>query len=77
MYLSSHLASYHITLTRTILTTLSAQGVMGVADVLKSESEAVLKGLKALGMDVWMITGDNPTTAEAIGKYGYEIWVWV
>eukprot|EP01031_Cornospumella_fuschlensis_P029002 gene29002-35007_t len=44
------------------------QGVMGVADVLKSESEAVLKGLKALGMDVWMITGDNPTTAEAIAN---------
>lgn len=49
--------------------------MIGVADVLKPESEAVLKGLKALGMDVWMITGDNPTTAEAIGKYGGVLYV--
>ena len=43
-------------------------GVMGVADLLKPESVRAVRELKYMGLDVWMLTGDNRFTAEAIGK---------
>jgi len=43
-------------------------GIIGVADVLKQDSEAAVRGLESLGLDVYMITGDNRRTAEAIGR---------
>ena len=42
-------------------------GVLGIADVLKPEAVDTVKMLKTMGIDVWMVTGDNRTTAEAIG----------
>jgi Cu+-exporting ATPase len=43
-------------------------GVIAVADTLKPESREAVEQLKALGLDVWMLTGDNQATAEAIAR---------
>ena len=45
-----------------------AAGVISVADILKLESPAAVSELKALGLQVWMLTGDNRATADAIAK---------
>ncbi|HWK80345.1 MAG TPA: heavy metal translocating P-type ATPase, partial [Thermomicrobiales bacterium] len=41
-------------------------GVLGVADTLKPAAAETIAELKALGLDVWMVTGDNERTARAI-----------
>jgi Cu+-exporting ATPase len=40
--------------------------VLSVADTVKPESAEAVAQLKALGVDVWMLTGDHPATARAI-----------
>ncbi|MGC4107468.1 MAG: heavy metal translocating P-type ATPase [Thermomicrobiales bacterium] len=48
-------------------------GVLGVADTLKPGAAETIAELKALGLDVWMVTGDNERTARAIAaKVGIE-----
>jgi Cu+-exporting ATPase len=44
----------------------AAAGVIAVADTLKPESPEAVAQLKALGLAVWMLTGDNAATARAI-----------
>ena len=43
-------------------------GIIAVADVVKASSAGAIKSLTDMGIDVAMITGDNRSTAEAIGK---------
>jgi Cu+-exporting ATPase len=41
-------------------------GIIAVADILKPESPQAVAELKALGLQVWMLTGDNAATARVI-----------
>ena len=45
-----------------------AHGIVAVADVLKPEARAAVDGLRALGIEVAMLTGDTRLTAEAIAR---------
>src|SRR5690606_11839734 len=47
--------------------------VLGVADPIKPESAEAVAQLKALGLSVWMLTGDNEATARAVaGQVGVD-----
>jgi Cu+-exporting ATPase len=43
-------------------------GILGVADTLKENTPKAISELKKMDLEVAMITGDNPRTAEAIGR---------
>lgn len=45
-----------------------AQGVIGIADTIKSTSREAIAQLQALGLEVVMLTGDNQQTAQAIAR---------
>ena len=43
-------------------------GIIAVADTIKEDSSAAVKELKNMGISVFMLTGDNELTADAIGR---------
>jgi P-type Cu+ transporter len=43
-------------------------GVIAIADPIKSTTKAALDGLRNYGIRIVMLTGDNKTTAEAVGR---------
>ncbi len=43
-------------------------GVIGIADAIKPEAATTVQSLQKLGIDVWLLTGDNRRTAEAVAK---------
>jgi len=44
------------------------KGAIAVADTLKEGAKEAIEELKKMGLEIWMITGDNKKTAQAIGK---------
>jgi Cu+-exporting ATPase len=54
--------------TTMILASDQPLGIIAVADTLKKNAVKSVQLLKKLGLEVWMITGDNERTAQAIGK---------
>ena len=51
----------------------ASAGLLAIADTLKENSAEAVEKLKKLGLDVVMLTGDHPRTAEAISrKVGIE-----
>ncbi|WP_433606265.1 heavy metal translocating P-type ATPase [Dactylosporangium sp. CA-139114] len=48
-------------------------GLIGVADTVRPEAAAAVAQLRDLGLDVWMLTGDERRTAEVVaGRVGIE-----
>jgi Cu+-exporting ATPase len=45
-----------------------AAGIIAVADTLKENSTEAVAELRGLGLEVYMLTGDNLRTAQAIGR---------
>jgi Cu+-exporting ATPase len=43
-------------------------GAIGIADTLRTEAPAAVHRLHQMGMEVWMITGDNRRTAESVAR---------
>ena len=56
---------------RTVVLTLidgALSGIIGIADTVKDGSREAIAALRAQGLDVVMITGDNALTAQAIAR---------
>ncbi|MBQ5335159.1 MAG: heavy metal translocating P-type ATPase [Oscillospiraceae bacterium] len=43
-------------------------GILAAADTLRPDSKAAVRRLRELGLKTVMLTGDNPRTAEAVGR---------
>ncbi len=43
-------------------------GILSIADPIKPSAAAALQALRAIGLKIVMLTGDNPDTADAVGK---------
>ena len=62
-----HLASQTKTVVPVILDGETA-GLIAFADTVKPEAAAAVRRLHDMGLNVWMITGDNRLTAEAVAR---------
>jgi heavy metal translocating P-type ATPase len=43
-------------------------GILSISDPIRKEAVAVVKALRARGTQVWMLSGDNVTTAKAVAQ---------
>lgn len=43
-------------------------GILGIADKVKEDAAKTVSDLRSMGAHVWMITGDNERTAQAVAK---------
>ncbi|GGO29944.1 hypothetical protein GCM10010116_60000 [Microbispora rosea subsp. aerata] len=43
-------------------------GMIAVADTIRPESREAVERLRALGLEVWMLTGDNRVTADVVAR---------
>jgi Cu+-exporting ATPase len=43
-------------------------GLITIADPVRAESAEAVRGMRAAGLDVWMLTGDAQATAEAVAR---------
>jgi len=43
-------------------------GIIGISDPIKEDSQKAIKQLQTMGINVYMLTGDNQQTAEAVAK---------
>ncbi|MBX6381871.1 MAG: copper-translocating P-type ATPase [Microbispora sp.] len=43
-------------------------GMIGVADTVRPEAREAVERLRALGLEVWMLTGDNRVTADVVAR---------
>jgi copper-transporting P-type ATPase V len=43
-------------------------GAIALADTVKPEARAAIEGLRRMGIDVELLTGDNPRAAQAVGQ---------
>ncbi|KAL1794626.1 hypothetical protein ACET3X_006442 [Alternaria dauci] len=65
---SSHSESLSIAGTKTqTSSTWRLACTFSIADPLRPEAPGVISALQARGIDVWMLSGDNQTTANAVG----------
>ncbi len=46
----------------------AAAGLLVIADPIRPESADAVRGLRADGAEVWLLTGDNRATAEAVAR---------
>ncbi len=46
----------------------NAIAIIGIADSIKTTSEAAVRKLETLGIEVYMLTGDSESTAQAVAK---------
>jgi len=51
-----------------------AAGLIGVSDPIKESTPAAIRELRAAGLKIIMVTGDNTTTAKAVAnKLGIDL----
>lgn len=43
-------------------------GILGITDKVKEDAQEAVRALRSMGADVWMITGDNERTANAVAR---------
>ena len=43
-------------------------GMLALSDIIRSESRPVVMAMEKMGIEVWMVTGDNARTAEHVAK---------
>ncbi len=53
---------------RQAVPTFAVVGLVGLADTPRAESAGAISRMKAMGLEIVMITGDNPATAEAVAN---------
>jgi len=49
-------------------TAWTLNAMFAVSDAIRSEAPSTITALQNRGIDVWMLSGDNPTTAQAVGR---------